>query len=299
MIDITDHLRDVAPELDATFRAGVAAARAGIKPRADYDVMAGVRERHGFMRLPAPLLTADNHKLLGATVKSYGLTLHHFRTVLPAVVHEGRTTHRKLSVNLCPNAGHCTRVCVLNNGHGRWDSTQRAWKWRTDLLVRHPDSFARILAWELVRAVRKHGRILYRPDVNSDAAWWRVLPSLTDGSVLPEVFCYGYSKRPEVLAGDGWMGTHYRVAYSWNETSRADDVRAFYNRGGAVAVVTGRKKGSPVLSVLPFGDDLNVTDADVSDEWMLTRTAVVGDLSAKGKARQLIGRSRFVVLAAA
>jgi hypothetical protein len=69
-------------------------------------------------------------------------------------------------------------------------------------------------------------------------------------------------------------------------------------RGGAVAVVTSRVKGTPVGSVFPFGTTASAVDADITDEWMLTPGAVVGDLSAKGKARKLIGRSRFVVVAA-
>jgi hypothetical protein len=335
--EITDHLGAIAPHLDQTFRLAVDTARAGVKPRDDYATMATVRARHGFAQLAAPLLTAPdgNHKLAGSKVPAYGLTLQHFRVVLPAVTETVTPTvaptvavrpdsrhvdwaatlsdpdfanmdvpigtimrrHPRLSVNLCPNAGHCTRVCVLDNGMGRYNSVQRGRMWRTDLLARHPDAFVRILAWELVRAVRKHGQILFRPNVNSDVAWQTVLPSLTDG-YIGGVMSYGYSKRPETLAGDGWLGSHYRVAYSWNERSNADAVRAFYMRGGAVAVVTARRKGAPVLSVFPFGTTADAVDADTTDEWMLTTGSVVGDLSAKGKARQLIGTSRFVVLAA-
>jgi len=294
MISLTQHLQLVAPTLDDVFRQGIDDALAGVKPRADYAILAGVRARHGFKRVSADLLTPPtaNHKLAGGVVPSYGLTLHHFRTVL-----ELSDSHPRLTLNLCPNAGHCTKVCVLNNGHGGRDSVKRAWRYRTDLVARHPDSFARILAWELVRAVRKHGRILFRPNVNSDAEWQLLLPSLTNG-YLPGVLSYGYSKVPATLEGDGWLGSAYRVAYSWNETSDAEAVSAFLARGGAVAVVTSRRKGSPVVETVPFERGASVVaDADKTDEWMLARS-VIGDLSAKGKARKLIGRSRFVVTAA-
>ena len=293
MISLTTHLQRVAPSLDAVFRAGVDAALAGVKPTDDYAILAEVRGRHGFKCTPSPLLTAptSNHKLDGAKVASYGLTLHHFRTVLDAA-----DEHDALSLNLCPSAGHCVKVCVLNNGNGRYDSVQRAWRWRTDLVARHPESFARVLAYELVRAVRKHGRILFRPNVNSDAAWELLLPSLVNG-YLPGVTSYGYSKLPSTLEGDGWLGAAYRVAYSWNERSDADAVSAFVARGGAVAVVTSRRKGSAVVTTLPFTAS-TIVDADITDEWMLSGSGVVGDLSAKGKARQLIGRSKFVVTAA-
>lgn len=290
MIELTEHIAATAPDLDQVWRAAVDTARAGIRPTADYNTLATVRARHGFAPLAAPLLTPPdaNLKLHKSATPTYGLTLQHFRSVLPTVG-AGR-----LSVNACPNAGHCTRVCVLDNGSGRYDSAQRARMWRTDLLARHPHAFARILAWELVRAVGKHGRILFRPNVNSDVAWQRVLPSMTDGYLL-EMLSYGYSKRPETLEHDGRLGAAYRVAYSWNERSDRVAVRAFLMRGGAVAVVTSRRKGDPVLSVFPFGTTADAVDADVTDEWMLSDGAVIGDLSAKGKARGLIGRSRFIV----
>ena len=303
MISLTDHLLSVAPNMDATF---LEALRADVKPTADYAVLAAVRARHGFRELPTQLLTPPdaNHKLDGASVKSYGLTLAHFRSVLPActmTIAGVEVTFAELRLNACPSAGHCTRVCVLNNGNGRYDSVQRAWRWRLDLLARHPESFARILAWELTKAVRKYGRILFRPNVNSDVAWQLILPSLTNGAIAG-VTSYGYSKLPSTIEVDGWLGSAYRVAYSWNERSDADAVAAFIARGGAVAIVTSRRKGDAVVAGTPFGTDagnVNIVDADKTDEWMLTNGAVIGDLSAKGKARDLIGRSRFVVTAVA
>jgi hypothetical protein len=301
MISLTAHLLDVAPDLDSVFRAGVDDALAGRKPVEDYVVQASVRARHGFKETPRPMLSWDNHKLNGAKVKSCGLTLYHFRSELvagegiewvPASGTYRPVHHRRITLNACPNAGHCVKVCVLNNGHGRRASVQRAWLWRTDFLARHPESFARVLAWELVQGVRKYGEILYRPDVNSNVEWQLILPSLCNG-YLPGVMSYGYSKIPTVLDSDGWLGSQYRVAYSWNETSDPVATRAFLARGGSVAVVTSRRKGTATLTAFPFGDHASV-DADKTDEWMFA-SGTVGDLSAKGKARQLIGKSRFVV----
>jgi len=42
-------------------------------------------------------------------------------------------------------------------------------------------------------------------------------------------------------------------------------------------------------------DSVTVVDADKTDEWMLGDGGVIGDLSAKGMARRLIGVSDFVV----
>jgi hypothetical protein len=80
-----------------------------------------------------------------------------------------------------------------------------------------------------------------------------------------------------------------------------DKVRRHLERGGKVAVVTSRKKGQPIdvealrefFGIKDFG--VSFVDADKTDEWMLSEGAVIGDLSAKGKARQLIGDSTFVV----
>ena len=291
MITLTDHLQSAAPDLDDVFRAAVDSARAGVKPRGDYWLFADVRLRHGFVHAATPLLTppSANHKLDAAVVPSFGLTLQHFRVVLDAV--DGMP---RLSLNACPNAGHCVKVCVLDNGNGRYDTVQRARIAKLDLLARHPASFVRILAFELVQAVKKFGAILFRPNVNSDVAWHRVLPSLCNGYVKG-VLSYGYSKLPETLAGDGWLGAAYRVAFSWNESADRGAVEGFLGRGGAVAVVSARAKRDDVsATVLPFTSDTPSANADLTDEWMLTSGAVVGDLSAKGKARRLIGKSGFV-----
>jgi hypothetical protein len=290
MLTLTDHLIETAPGLDAVFRAGVDAALAGVKPRADYAVEASVRVRHGFVELAPDMLTppSANVKLDKAVVPSYGLTLFHHRSRLAAT-----ETSAALSINACPWAGACVKVCVLNNGNGRYDSTRRGWLWRTDFLARHPESFARVLAWELVRAVRKHGAILFRPNVNSDVSWHRILPSLCDGYVSG-VLSYGYSKDPDLLGSDGWLGDAYRVAFSWNEHADASAVSAFLARGGSVAVVSARGKRDATLSLFPFAHVGAVVNADLTDEWVLA-SGTVGDLSAKGKARALVGKSRFVV----
>ena len=292
MIELTNHIESLGIDLDSVFRAMVDGP---VKPVDHYAILAKVRAAHGFMEREAPLLTPPNanHKLAGAKVASYGLTLHSFRTVLPA-----RDDFEALSINTCPNAGHCVKVCVVKNGNGRFASTQRGWMWRTDLFARHPESFVAILAWELSQAVRKHGEILFRPNVNSDVAWQRLLPSMVNGH-LAGMTSYGYSKRPETLTSDaGWMGSAYRVAYSWNESSDAATVDAAVANGVPVAVVTSRRKGSSVVTSLPFAGT-NVVDADATDEWMLSASgSVTGDLSAKGKARSLVGKSRFVVNAA-
>lgn len=246
---------------------------------------AKVRARYGAPAKHAALLTAPegNLKLAKGEIPSYGLTLHHY-------VH--RSKFRQLpTMNLCPKAGDCTKVCVVSNGHGERDTTQRAWRTRTDFLALVPDSFLAVLGWELERAVIKHNDILLRPNVNSDIQWERIAPALVDGSLWgARVISYGYTKLTDYLDGDGWITPYYRVAYSWNEHTDPDQALAFVYRGGSVAVVTDRKPGEPVKQWDP---SIVVSDADKTDEWIFG-SAVIGDLSAKGRARKLIGRSGFV-----
>lgn len=249
-------------------------------------VMAQCRSERGFKAVVSDLLTppSANHKLEGASVPSYGLTLAHEKL------------HERL--NLCPWAGDCTRVCVLNTGHGAYDSVRRAWLWRTDMFWLYPQQAVWRMGWELGRAVRKHGRILFRPDVNSDLSWHRFLPEL---GALEGVSVYGYTKNPAIFTGHRMLkfwGFDY--AYSHNESSHRDKETELLRQGGKIAVVTSREKGEPVnAQALRYffcvDSDVDVVDADVSDEWMLSDRPVIGDLSAKGQARKLIGRSGFVV----
>ncbi len=236
-----------------------------------------MRGRHGFKAVPSPILSApsDNLKLKKGTTPAYGLTLQSYRSTLS----DGKR------VNACPNAGHCVSVCVLNNGNGRYVSVQRARDARTDFLSTDPIHALILIGAELRRAVRKHGAITFRPNVNSDLDWHAIIGDTF--RTLPGVKSYGYSKRPEVLTRSALSVE----AYSWGETSDETAVAAFLAAGGTVAAVTDRKPGDPIRQWHPTA---TVVDADATDEWMFT-PGVIGDLSAKGDARRLIGgKSGFI-----
>lgn len=236
----------------------------------------------------APLLTPPhgNRKLDKATIPSYGLTLQHYV----------QRVSSRLVVNACPHAGECVKVCVLNNGYGTEPRVIRARKAKTGFLVQNPPAFAYLLGYELAKASKKHDRILFRPNVNSDVRWDLIIPSMFHPDVVGQMISYGYTKDPFVLDTDGWVTSNYRLAYSWNETSDERAVHEFLLRGGSVAVVTSRKKGAPTVQWQGVnGEHFHVLDADKTDEWMF-RTSAIGDLSAKGSARKLIGKSAgFVV----
>lgn len=290
----TSRLIRQAEKLEEELRLGYFDGRDGFAcPAHVADAIITCRVYRGFAPRVADLLTPPDaqHKLSMAVVPSYGMTL----------AHADMSGHE-----LCPwRTEGCTATCVVSNGNGRYDSVQRAWLWRTDLWLEYPLAAAYRLGWELGRAVRKHGEILFRPDVNSDAAWHRVTPWLGH---LEGVTVYGYTKNPAVLDArvqvDG--GLHgFRYAYSWNERSRLARVQPHLARGGRVAVVTNRSKGQAVDAAAVrafFGvpSSVAVVDADATDEWIVNgprskHVGVIGDLTAKGQARSLIGKSDFVV----
>ena len=289
MKNLTDILIDAGNLFDVGLQEGADLSnRFPLGP--SKDAYASIRVLHGLSEGGRTIMLTEprgNHKLGLASIPTYGLTLQHYVQ---------RFKSRNLVVNACPNAGDCTKVCVLDNGYGSMPGIAEARRARTEFLARFPFDAGVLIGRELALAVRRHGMILFRPNVNSDVEWERIAPSLTSGSLFgADVLSYGYTKLTNVLLTDGWLDDRYRVAYSWNENSEPDEVYEFLRLGGSVAVVTSRRKGAPVIRRgLPAGGFFEVVDADLTDEWIFQR-GVIGDLSAKGKARRLIGRSGFIV----
>lgn len=231
-----------------------------------------VREQFGFDGFAWQLTPPTSNLKLDATV-AYGLTLQSGHTKLP----DGTW------ITACPHMGLCGKVCVLDNGNGAYPAVQRARTAKTIHMATNPVDAIHLQAFEIGKAVRTHGSILYRPDVNSDTDQDRVLCGMLD--TLKNVTSYGYSKRPEVLARRPMSG-RYVIAYSLNEKTDVSKLQAFLNAGGNVAAVTDRRKGQRVDQwASALGLIADVVDADKTDTWMLDYQGVIGDLSAKGKAR--------------
>ena len=302
MQDLTDILLLHAEQMDRQFVQGAFDARTwshggnrghtgraiSARRRMANSLWDDVRQEWDLSRCSPPLLTKGDHnlKLNKATVYTTGLTLFQY------VQRIG-----DLTVNACPNAGQCAAVCVLNEGKGRFVKVQVSRRAKTAFLVAQPAAFSYLLGWELAMVEIDHIEFLFRPNVASDVSWERLIPAMTGGECIAGMTSYGYTKRPGVLDTDGWLDKAYRVAYSWNEKSDRHKVGKFLDRGGSVAIVTSRKKGAPVMANDPdplgtYG--VKIIDADKTDEWIFER-AVIGDLSAKGKARRLIGKNGFVV----
>ena len=245
--------------------------------RAARITWAAFRERHGFKYDAPKLLTypSSQAKLGKSEQFTVGLTLQHAAVA---------------GVETCPWRGECARVCVLDNGNGRYANTQKGRNVKTLFLYEHPEEFTRLLAHELRGLSATYERVLVRLNVNSDLRWYRILPALVDGSTFGNVFFYDYTKNAAVLSGSGMVAANYRAVYSVNESSDLDKVATFVARGGTAAVVTTRKKNTPPPSTFM---GLPVVDGDSTDNRFDERGTWV-DLAAKGKARALIGKSEFV-----
>lgn len=237
------------------------------------------RSTHGFKRSATKLLTYPDAQLKLGKSKEFtvGLTLQHADVS---------------GVETCAWRGECTKVCVLDNGNGRYANTQKGRDVKTKFLNQYPELFAVLLIDELRSLAQKYDRVLVRLNVNSDIRWYRIFVDLTNGKVpgLRNVFFYDYTKNPAILSGNGKVAKNYRMAYSVNENSDLDKVRAFVARGGTAAIVTSRKKSdAPPKRFM----GLRVVDGDATDNRYDERGVWV-DLSAKGKARALIGVNDFV-----
>jgi hypothetical protein len=245
--------------------------------RAARVTWAAFRESKGFKYDAPKLLTypSSQAKLGKSKEFTVGLTLQHAAVA---------------GVETCPWRGECARVCVLDNGNGRYANTQQGRNVKTQFLYEFPVAFTRLLVEELRGLSAKYERVLVRLNVNSDLRWARILPALVNGEIFPNVYFYDYTKNAAVLSGAGMVAANYRAVYSVNEGSNMDKVAAFVARGGTAAIVTTRKKNTPPPSTFM---GLPVLDGDATDNRFDESGSWV-DLYAKGKARALIGKSEFV-----
>jgi len=253
-------------ELDKAFNEGVD----GVGVRESRAVWKQFRIDNGFGSY-ANLLTLPDvqHKLKKSEIYTVGLTIQHANVS---------------GIETCAWRGHCTSVCVLDNGNGRYSSVQKARNVKTQFLAKHSADFLRILGSEIKKHSDENEKVLVRLNVNSDLRWYEILPTLSNGHPqMPNVYIYDYTKNPAVLHGDGKVGRKYRAVYSVNEKSDLARVRSFISRGGTAALVTNRKKNGKILESF-LG--IPVVDGDLSDD-RYHEHGVWVDLAAKGKARQM------------
>jgi hypothetical protein len=274
MINLTVQLEAKATQLAAAFERGATGDGDAIREaRARW---LAYRKAAGYAGA-AELLThpAAQLKLGKSDVYSVGLTLQ---------------SADGAGVETCAWRGDCTSVCVLKNGNGRYASVQRARDVRTRYLAEHSADAVTLLGAELAKVQAVHGAALVRLNVNSDLRFHRILPNLGNGELLAGLRFYDYTKNPATLRTNGLVAERYRLTYSVNEKSNLDKVERFVAAGGTATFVTNRRKGAPTLT--HWRGHL-VVDGDMSDD-RFHEAGVVVDLAAKGKARTLVGASRFV-----
>jgi len=259
-------LESKGDELDKAFNDGVD----GVGVKDAKAALKAFRIENGFGSY-ANLLTLPDvqHKLKKSEIYTVGLTIQHANVS---------------GIETCAWRGHCTSVCVLDNGNGRYSSVQKARNVKTQFLAKYPVEFLRILGSEIKKHSDENEKVLVRLNVNSDLRWYQILTTLSNGHPkMPNVYIYDYSKNPAILQGDGKVGNKYRIIYSVNEKSDLARVRSFVSRGGTAALVTNRKKKGKVLQSF-LG--IPVVDGDLSDD-RYHEQGVWVDLAAKGKARQM------------
>lgn len=259
-------LESKGDELDKAFNDGVD----GVGVKDAKAALKAFRIENGFSSY-ANLLTLPDvqHKLKKSEIYTVGLTIQHANVS---------------GIETCAWRGHCTSVCVLDNGNGRYSSVQKARNVKTQFLAKYPVEFLRILGSEIKKHSDENEKVLVRLNVNSDLRWYQILTTLSNGHPkMPNVYIYDYSKNPAILQGDGKVGNKYRIIYSVNEKSDLARVRSFVSRGGTAALVTNRKKKGRVLQSF-LG--IPVVDGDLSDD-RYHEQGVWVDLAAKGKARQM------------
>lgn len=263
---LTSVLQLRASELDDAFLDG--AYGIGLKEaRASWLKF---RQQNGFGSY-ANLLTLPSvqHKLKKSKIYTVGLTIQHANVS---------------GVETCAWRGHCTSVCVLDNGNGRYNSVQKARNVKTQFLAKHPEDFVRILGSEIKKHSNEQDTVLVRLNVNSDLRWYNILTSLANNKAgMDNVYVYDYTKNPAVLGGDGMVGSRYRIVYSVNENSDMDKVQSFIRNGGTAAIVTNRHKTQKTIDSYM---GLPLVDGDLSDD-RYNEKGVWVDLAAKGKARTM------------
>ena len=227
------------------------------------EIMAAYREKYGFKRVHAQLLTTDNDKLGKSEVPSFGLSL------APAHTSEVWQVCRYSSPG-------CREVCLATAGNGRYDTVTRARQYRTALLGDHPALFLRIVAHEVRKLVAKHGEVRFRFNILSDLPVEHFCPELLK---LEGVKAYDYTKYP---SDRRTPSANYRLVGSVHERHTDNDIRGMVNDYGSAAVVFDTLRDKPLPATYA---SVTVVDGDKSDDrTMASEGGVIIGLRAKGDA---------------
>lgn len=227
------------------------------------------REANGLTAVAWPLLTPPkgNYKLAKSATPTYGLALAQAATS---------------GYNVCPSSTpECRKHCVASAGKGALPKIKRARVVRTTFLAAIPQAFLRLLADEIDRAVREHGKVNVRLNTFSDLPWETIAPWLFTRWGDAVTF-YDYTK-----VWGRVTPSNYVLTLSATERTQVADILAQTRQGRSVAVVVNVKRGQPIPPV--FYARAKMIDGDATDDRTLDRGVVValrpkGTMSGKGSA---------------
>ena len=250
-------------------------------------MLADFRSAHGYAATRADLLTppVNQPKLGKSERRSYSLML----TPSDGVGIDG--------IDLCPLASPGCKLGCLGPtaGKGRMSSVRKSRNVRTIFMVKHPQEFAVLLMWEIIRTARRESDpILVRLNCVSDIRWELA------AELLKLCQLYSPDQSLEFYDYTAWTARFrseipglYSLTYSRKETgvlSRESTIRDTLASGGNVAVVFDTSKGEP-LPTEWLG--MPVLDGTVSDDRTADMPGHIVGLRALGDARK--DTSGFVV----
>ena len=234
--------------------------------KADLVALSELREKHGFKKVPANLLTLENGnaKLAkGDGLYTVGLSLQ------PASVS---------GWNNCPSSTkECRKFCLATCGRNIFSNAFRARQYRTELLYTMPSAFLRILASELNRIVKRKGPISLRLNVLSDLPFHRgIFNAVINEAIGPDSRRYEYTKVKDYLFDSSNVHFTYSARSEKLDPLDGDFIRSVLDHGNSVAVVTHRAPGT-TLNGYP------TIDGDENDRRYLDPKGCYVFLKPKGK----------------
>jgi hypothetical protein len=267
---------------DGKFAQGVIDGLNGHRVTGARALQAEMRERVGYARASAPVLTsgASQVKLGKNTLKSFGLMLIPERGLMSVSFRDVREAFGLTGgFNLCPLASAgCAAACLSRSGKSGMPSGQRAQGVRTAFLLAFPYQTGLIVGAELLAALRKYGEINLRLNTTSDIRWELFAPDMLALLTLKGVKLYDYTAWSPA---NRKASSSYPLTYSAKEPAATSDeyLSAILRDGGTVAMPFDTKRGHALPATW---QGFAVIDGDVSDERRLDPKGVIVGLRAKG-----------------
>ena len=183
----------------------------------------------------------------------------------------------------------CRKACVAKNGNGAFVGVQFARMVKVWFMRTHFESFRFLVAFEIRRAVHKHGgAVEFRLNTFSDRNWVREAP---EWFKIPGAHFYDYTKawnRVEVGSLTHKGADNYRLCLSVTETTTDRAIEAHLGGGGTVAMVLAVRGGyiphTKQLRPIPTTwHGFPIIDGDLDDNRAKDAAGTIAGLRAKGR----------------